>query len=117
MTDSTTTPALDLAEIDRTLGDIDSSKGQLVGCGISMMREIERLREDVAKLKAAPLEWTKEKPKVEGWYWHRTMPGYVHEPLGVLHDKGVLRYWNVVEECFYDLPPGEWAGPMLEPKP
>lgn len=63
-----------------------------------------------------PLTWTKEKPKSEGWYWHRTLPGYVHEPLAVLFDKGVLRYWNVVEESFYDLPPGQWAGPILEPQ-
>lgn len=44
---------LDLAEIDRTLGDIDSDRGKLVSAGISMMTEIIRLREEVNRLKAA----------------------------------------------------------------
>ncbi len=64
----------------------------------------------------APLTWTKEKPTKPGWYWHRTLPGYVHEPIWVGQENGILKYWHVVEECWYELPPGEWAGPIPEPQ-
>lgn len=59
-----------------------------------------------------PMEWTKEKPKVEGWYWVTIMHGV--RVVELRNDEaGVLRPhwpggWDYTEEK-------EWSGPILPP--
>lgn len=51
------------------------------------------------------LEWTDEPPKVPGWYWYRHNPS---RTLGMI---------NVdVEPIEYESLPGQWAGPIPEPR-
>jgi hypothetical protein len=62
------------------------------------------------------MEWTKEKPKQEGWHWWRSPA-----------DHGVVRVYEAYGDLCYDLPYGdreevkhspdvEWFGPVEPPK-
>lgn len=52
------------------------------------------------------LTWTDEPPKVPGWYWYR------HKP------RRTIALINVdVEPIEYESLPGQWAGPIPEPRP
>ena len=51
------------------------------------------------------LEWTDDPPKVPGWYWYRHNPS---RTLGMI---------NVdVDPTEYESLPGQWAGPIPEPR-
>ena len=51
------------------------------------------------------LEWTDEPPKVPGWYWYRHKPSRTIAMINV-----------DVEPIEYESLPGQWAGPIHEPK-
>jgi hypothetical protein len=67
------------------------------------------------------LTWTREKPTQTGspfavWYWFRYGPGHPMEPLSLEMIRGEIQYFHAFQECYYDLPAGEWAGPIPEPR-
>lgn len=51
------------------------------------------------------LEWTDEPPKVPGWYWYRHKPSRTIAMINV-----------DVEPIEYESLPGQWAGPIPEPR-
>lgn len=51
------------------------------------------------------LTWTTEPPKVPGWYWYRHKPSRTIAMINV-----------DVEPIEYESLPGQWAGPIHEPK-
>lgn len=51
------------------------------------------------------LEWTDEPPKVPGWYWYRHNPSRTIAMINV-----------DVEPIEYESLPGQWAGPIPEPR-
>lgn len=63
----------------------------------------------------ARLIWTRDKPKVPGWYWYR---GLTHEddPLIVLVDEAGFFQWpdGGFQEVL--LTKGDWAGPIEPPE-
>ena len=52
------------------------------------------------------LEWTTEPPKVPGWYWYRHKPSRTIAMINV-----------DVEPIEYESLPGQWVGPIPEPRP
>lgn len=67
------------------------------------------------------LTWTKEKPKVEGWYWRTTITSQDH--IHVTEHGGTL-YFQEPGECDVDSATDmdaadsiwQWAGPIPEPQ-
>lgn len=51
------------------------------------------------------LAWTDEPPKVPGWYWYRHKPSCTIAMINV-----------DVEPIEYESLPGQWAGPIPEPR-
>lgn len=51
------------------------------------------------------LAWTDEPPKVPGWYWYRHKPSRTIAMINV-----------DVEPIEYESLPGQWAGPIPEPR-
>ncbi len=51
------------------------------------------------------LAWTNEPPKVPGWYWYRHNPSRTIAMINV-----------DVEPIEYESLPGQWAGPIPEPR-
>ena len=51
------------------------------------------------------LTWTTEPPKVPGWYWYRHKPSRTIAMINV-----------DVEPIEYESLPGQWAGPIPEPR-
>jgi hypothetical protein len=63
------------------------------------------------------LVWSREKPKVDGFYWFR-VPGQEKQSIDVFEVKGGKAYWYSAERrawvpCTVDL---EFAGPIPEPE-
>lgn len=76
---------------------------------LAMVQEIRRR----GVSKPAPLVWTKEKPKVEGWYWMRyTVHLFVER---ICKDATGEFYAETVEGNEYDMEGYEFAGPIPEP--
>lgn len=115
MTDSTTTPALDLA---RAIEWMEHTARVFAGSvhgrkAAEHLEAVRSLREEVAKLKAAPLEWTKEKPKVSGYYWHRTENHLEPEiDLFWIGNGGLVRWPS---SHIKNIENFEWAGPIPPP--
>ena len=65
------------------------------------------------------MKWTKEPPKVPGWYFHRDKGNAQRAPQEVCVRKieqqegsRILRmFWTDVRQL-----PGEWSGPIPEPE-
>lgn len=51
------------------------------------------------------LEWTDEPPKVPGWYWYRHKPSRTIAMINI-----------DVDPTEYESLPGQWAGPIPEPR-
>jgi hypothetical protein len=67
---------------------------------------------DSTKSAAVELVWTKDKPKVAGWYWYKEYkdwPTKVGE-VDILNDRLIFDSWDVKYQNGY------WAGPIKEPK-
>lgn len=67
----------------------------------------KNVTEAVAAWNALPraLEWTDEPPKGPGWYWYRHKPSRTIAMINV-----------DVEPIEYESLPGQWAGPIPEPR-
>jgi hypothetical protein len=63
------------------------------------------------------MTWTHEKPTVPGWYWYH-MPSLHTEPSMVYFDAINVRVWFPRQDRYYSFDdlPGEFAGPIPEPK-
>lgn len=75
-------------------------------CGCCRVGDTVR-EECIKRWNAIPraLEWTNELPKVPGWYWYRHKPSLTIAMINV-----------DVEPIEYELLPGQWAGPIPEPR-
>jgi len=80
-----------------------------------MIENIERYIKDPPP-ELRPLQWTKLKPEVPGWYFYRPSPGTTRVGLLVKMNN---------EEAVFDAPggygrvrnlEGDWAGPIAEPR-
>jgi hypothetical protein len=67
------------------------------------------------------MKWTDDKPKVEGWYWHRRID-LPHKNEGILHvhknKKKRMFVWDEMDAKWdtvnhYN---GQWAGPIPSPE-
>ncbi len=74
-------------------------------CGITVAGM--SIEEAVDTWNALPraLEWTDIRPKVPGWYWYRHKPSRTIAMINV-----------DVEPIEYESLPGQWAGPIPEPR-
>ena len=61
------------------------------------------------------MEWTKDKPKKEGWYWRRDVldPIWPDEIVWIISHKNSTL---CIEETEPEWDNYEWAGPIPEPK-
>jgi hypothetical protein len=73
------------------------------------------------------MEWTKEKPKTDGWYWYRhnperfpDLPAEVAAPLMLMVYESGEYYQDTVNDLFgqriRDSMDGLWAGPIQPPE-
>ncbi|MBF0417230.1 MAG: hypothetical protein HQL86_03170 [Magnetococcales bacterium] len=60
------------------------------------------------------MEWKREKPKEQGWFWWKPVPNYAE---AVLIKQGFVYRVGVVEGKQLGLCVGHWMGPIEPPRP
>jgi len=60
------------------------------------------------------MKWTKDKPKVDGYYWYRDK--YTAKPKIHGYSAGIVYPIGINEEYYVEEFNGEWAGPIPLPR-